>query len=82
MRWQEHEAKQSFSEVLRAAQESGPQIVTRHGQDIAAVIAMDDYRRLTGEVVDFREFLRSGQGFEGLDLTRSKDLPRDIDLAL
>jgi len=48
MRWQVQEAKQRFSEVLRAA-ESEPQIVTKHGEEIAVVIDIAEYRRLRGE---------------------------------
>ncbi|HZV51607.1 MAG TPA: type II toxin-antitoxin system prevent-host-death family antitoxin [Candidatus Dormibacteraeota bacterium] len=29
--WQTREARQRFSELVRRAQEDGPQIVTRHG---------------------------------------------------
>jgi hypothetical protein len=33
------------------------------------------------EVPDFKDFLRSGPDFEDLGLTRSRELPRDIDWA-
>lgn len=80
MRWQVQEAKQRFSEVLRTAQSEGPQIVSRHGADIAAIIGIDDYRRLNGETTDFKDYLRSGPSFDDLDLTRSSGHPREIDL--
>ena len=34
MRWQVQEAKQRLSEVLRRAQADGPQIITRHGEEV------------------------------------------------
>ncbi|MGI5216698.1 type II toxin-antitoxin system Phd/YefM family antitoxin [Nocardia sp. CA-290969] len=79
MSWQVQEAKQRFSELIRDATTEGPQIVTRHGEEIAVVIDIEEYRRLKGEVVDFKEFLRSGPGLEELDLHRDHTLPREID---
>lgn len=66
MIWQVQEAKQRLSEVIRAAREEGPQVVTRHGQEVAVVIDIADYRRLKGEIVGFREYLTSGPGFDDL----------------
>lgn len=57
MSWQVQEAKQRFSEVLRAVEQGGPQIITRHGQEIAVIIDMTEYRRLTGPRRDFVEHL-------------------------
>lgn len=81
MRWQVQEAKQRFSELIRKAHADGPQVVTRHGEEIAVVIDIADYRRLKGETAEFKDFLRSGPAFEDLDLARSSELPRNIDLA-
>jgi prevent-host-death family protein len=41
-RWQVQEAKAKFSRVLEESRAHGPQIVTRNGKDIAAVISIDD----------------------------------------
>ena len=38
MMWQVQDAKQRFSELLRSAHAKGPQIITRHGQEVAVVI--------------------------------------------
>lgn len=46
MAWQVQEAKQRFSEVLRRAATEGEQIVTRHGEEVAAVVGIDEFRRL------------------------------------
>jgi prevent-host-death family protein len=46
MAWQVQEAKQRFSEVVRAAEAGEPQIVTRHGGEVAVVIDMESFRRL------------------------------------
>jgi prevent-host-death family protein len=79
MSWQVQDAKQRFSELIRSAQVDGPQVVTRHGQEIAVVIDISEYRQLTGQLIDFKDFLRSGPDFDDLELDRRADLPRSID---
>jgi prevent-host-death family protein len=81
MRWQVQDAKQRFSELIRTAQVDGPQVVTRHGEEIAVVIDIAEYRHLKGETSDFKDYLRSGPGFDDLDLDRAGELPRSIDWA-
>lgn len=78
MLWQVQEAKQRFSELLRAVKD-GPQVVTRHGEEIAVVIDIAEYHRLKGDIEDFKDFLRSGPDFEDLELTRSREIPRETD---
>jgi prevent-host-death family protein len=73
MRWQVQDAKQRFSELIRTAHTEGPQVVTRHGEEIAVVVDIADYRRLKGETTEFKDYLRSGPGFDDLDLTRSPE---------
>jgi prevent-host-death family protein len=81
VRWQVQEAKQRFSEVLRAAEEE-PQIVTRHGHEIAVIIDIDQFHRLQGEPMSFMEFLAAPPYFDvDLEIERSRDLPREIDLS-
>jgi prevent-host-death family protein len=81
MQWQVQDAKQRFSELIRTAHADGPQVVTRHGQEIAVVIDIADYRRLKGEISEFKDYLRSGPGFDELDLDRTTEHPRSIDWA-
>ncbi|MFG1710063.1 type II toxin-antitoxin system Phd/YefM family antitoxin [Nonomuraea sp. M3C6] len=71
-KWQLQEAKQRFSEVVRRAHDEGPQIVTRHGHDVAVILDMEEYRQLKGKQPDFKEFLLSGPDLSELDLTRDK----------
>ena len=59
-RWQVQEAKQRLSELLRYAHEDGPQVITRHGEEIAVVLDMDQYRRLRGQRISFKDLLTSG----------------------
>jgi prevent-host-death family protein len=81
MRWQVQDAKQRFSELIRTAHAEGPQVVTRHGEEIAVVIDIADYRHLKGETAEFKDYLRSGPDFGSLDLARSDEHPRTLDWA-
>ncbi|MGP3962516.1 type II toxin-antitoxin system Phd/YefM family antitoxin [Nonomuraea sp. 3N208] len=81
-KWQLQEAKQRFSEVVRRAHDEGPQIVMRHGRDVAVILDMEEYRQLKSQEPkpDFKEFLLSGPDLSDLDLARDKSTEmRDID---
>lgn len=78
MLWQLQDAKQRFSELVRAAQELGAQVVTRHGEEVVVVIDIAEYHRLKGDGTDFKQYLRAGPEFD-LDLARTGELPRELD---
>jgi prevent-host-death family protein len=78
--WQLQEAKQKFSELVRRALEDGPQVVTRHGEEVVVVVPAEEFRRLTGDKPDFKEFLMSAPDLSVLDLERPKEMTRDIEL--
>lgn len=80
MVWQLQEAKQKFSQLVQRALDEGPQVVTRHGETVVVIVSADEYRRLTGNKPNFTEFLLSAPDLSVLDLPRSRDLPRDINL--
>jgi prevent-host-death family protein len=79
-RWQLQEAKQQFSRVVERARTEGPQLVTRNGKEVAVVLDVQEYRRLSSHGGDFKRFLTTGPSFDDLDLERSSDTGRDIDL--
>lgn len=78
--WQVQTAKQRFSELVERAVTEGPQIVTKHGRETVVVIDIGEYRRLLGVPMDFKEFLMSMPRIDDLEIERSKDVGRDIDL--
>lgn len=85
-RWQLQEAKQRFSELIRLVENEGPQIVTRHGEEIAVVIDIVDWRRLSdGTELDFKLFLQNGPAPDDeqepgeLDFARSRVPARVVD---
>jgi prevent-host-death family protein len=79
MAWQIQEAKAKFSELVQKAIDEGPQTVSRRGKDVAVVLSAEEYQRLRKGQIDFKEFLTL-LPLDGVDLERSKDLPRDVDL--
>lgn len=80
-RWQLQEAKNKFSKLVKLARLDGPQIVTRHGQEAAVLLSIDDYRRLVRPATGLVQFLQKSPLADAeLDLTRSKETARDIEL--
>ena len=51
--WQLQEAKQRFSELIRSVEADGPQFVTRHGEEVAVVVSIAEYRHLRNAGQDF-----------------------------
>ena len=76
--WQLQDAKQRFSELVRSAVSDGPQFVTRHGDEVAVVLDIRDYRRLRGGQ-DFKDFLRSAPDVD-LEIDRSSAPAPTVDL--
>lgn len=86
MAWQLQEAKQRFSELVRRAEREGPQVVTRHGEEVVVVVPAEEWRRMSGrdgeKRMGFKEFLMSApEGLEMIIPERPKDdYPREVDL--
>lgn len=80
MVWQVQDAKQRFSALVRSAVDEGPQVVTRHGEAVVVVVSAAEYRRLTGDIPDFKTFLLNAPDFSLLDIQRDPDTGRDVDL--
>ena len=78
--WQVQEAKNRLSTVLDGALRHGPQIITRRGVETAVILSIKDYRRLTKPKQNLVDFFKSSplHGVE-IDLTRSKDLSREVE---
>jgi prevent-host-death family protein len=77
--WQVQEAKQRFSELIRAVQTDGPQFVTRHGDEVAVVLDIVEYRRLRGGEESFKDFLASAPDLTILEIDRSTTPVRVIE---
>ena len=77
--WQLQEAKQRFSELIKSVETEGPQVVTRHGAEVAVVVGIGEYRRLRGGEEDFKAFLRSAPDLD-LEMSRPAEPARVVDL--
>jgi prevent-host-death family protein len=86
--WQIQDAKQRFSEMIRAVTRDGPQVITRHGEDVAVVVGIAEYRRLTGPGKDLAGILLGGPKlddgaagvFAEVEAGRKAGLGRAVDL--
>ena len=80
MAWQLQEAKQKLSQLIKQAQDEGPQVVTRRGEEVAVVVSAEAYRKLSGSKKDFKSFRTSGPDLSALEIERSDERSRVIDL--
>lgn len=79
--WQLQDAKAKFSQLVSLAIRKIPQVVTKHGNNAVVLLSFEEYQKLIKPKKNLIEFFKASPlyGLE-LDLERSKDLPRDIDL--
>ncbi|CAN7231643.1 type II toxin-antitoxin system Phd/YefM family antitoxin [Rhizobium sp. LjRoot30] len=80
-RWTLEIAKSRFSEVVRRAQDEGPQHVTVRGRDSVVIMSSDEFQRLTnvGPKIPFVTFMES-LDLPDLALERENDRGRDVEL--
>lgn len=80
--WQLQEAKNHLSQLIKQAATGDAQVVTVHGKPTAVVVSAEEYARLTvhrrGKLS--AALLRPDIGADDLDIARSRDTGRDIDL--
>jgi len=79
--WSVAEAKARFSEVIEQARAGSPQTITRNGRPAAIVVSVEEWQRRSerkGTLVEF--FANSPLRGSGIEITRLKDVPRDVDL--
>ena len=79
--WQLQEAKNRLSQVVNSALHDGPQTITLRGKPAAVVVSFDDYRKLTLPRTGLSQFFRQSPLHDvELDLSRSADLSREVEL--
>ncbi len=79
--WTVAEAKAKLSEVIENARSVGPQTITKSGRTAVIVVSAEEWERKTrrqGSLADF--FARSPLPDSGLDVSRTPDGPRPLDL--
>lgn len=79
--WQIQEAKAKFSQLVKDANEHGFQTITKQGEPIAVIISKKEFDEITKPKTSLLDFFKAApcQDIE-LDLNRSKDISREIEL--
>lgn len=57
--WQLQEAKNRLSELIDRVLAEGPQVITRHGVEVAVVLPYGTYRKLTAPTQNLAEFFKA-----------------------
>ncbi len=80
--WQLQQAKARLSELLKLAQQRGPQEITVHGRLVAVVLSRADYERLAGGAPSLLELMRSSplHDLDDVQFERDRSVTRDVAL--
>jgi prevent-host-death family protein len=79
--WQFQEAKAKLSQVMDAVQEKGLQVIVRNRNEEYIIITKEKYDEVTCPKDSLLKFFSKAPYPElDLDIERSKDFPRDIEL--
>ena len=79
--WQLQEAKSNLSQLIKQAANGDVQTVTVHGKPTAVVVSAAEYARLTRQRGKLSTaLLRPDLAGEDLDISRSRDTGREIEL--
>ncbi len=70
--WQLQDAKNRFSNLVKEAQQSGPQIVTKRGEEAVVVLSIDDFRKLTRPSNNLVAFFKNSP-LSGMNLKIQRD---------
>lgn len=78
--WQMQEAEARLSEVIKCAENEGPQNITLHGQLVAVVVSRTMFERLTGNEHSLVDFMRQSPlyGLDEVSLDRDASLTREV----
>lgn len=79
--WQIQEAKAKFSEVIENTSNVDFQVITKRGIPVAVIMSKKEFDRIRKPETSLLDFFRSSPLSDiDLDIKRSRDLPRDIEL--
>ena len=80
--WQMQEAKARLSEVVKCAENQGPQYITHHGQSVAVVVSQAMYSRLTCNEQGLEALMQASPLFGADDLVFERDTSPTRDVPL
>lgn len=72
MSWQVQEAKNRFSELIETVLKQGPQVITRHHQEVVVVVPIKQFKKLNKQKKPLSQFFRNSPLVD-LNLARSQD---------
>lgn len=80
--WQIQEAKARFSELVKQAQQDGPQELTAHGKPVAVLVSVETFERMTRSEGSLVEFMRHSPlyGDDEIEFERDTSLTRGLSL--
>lgn len=79
--WQLQEAKNRLSRVVEEARRGRPQTITLRGTPAAVIVSFEQYQELTRSRTPLSDFFQSSPLHDvELDLERSQDVGREVDL--
>ncbi len=78
--WQMQEAKARISELVKQAQNQGPQEITMHGRSVAVVVSRETYDRLSQTGDSLAAFMRRSPlyGSDDIEFERDKSVTREM----
>jgi antitoxin Phd len=76
MDWRLADAKNRFSELFTQVLTLGPQRVRRF-KDTVILVSEQDYERITGRRLSFKNFLSQGASLEGPEFATGTEFDRD-----
>jgi antitoxin Phd len=66
--------------VIERARTEGPQTITRHGNERAVVLSIEEYRALMARQPDFKADLLGGPKVDDFAIERDRDTDRSVEL--
>lgn len=79
--WQIQEAKAKFSQVVEEATKKGYQVITKNGVPVVVMLSKEEFDKMSKPRTSLLDFFRAAPCQDvDLDIQRSKDLPRELDL--
>jgi prevent-host-death family protein len=79
MKWQIHQARARFSEMVRRALTEGPQTLTRYGKPVATLIPAGQHPRLRSRGTSFKAMLTAAP-LQGVEITRARETTPKVDI--
>ncbi len=78
--WKLQDAKAKFSQVVENALKTGPQYVTRRGQEAVVILSVKEFQKITTKKPTLKEFLLNCPKMDdGFEFERPKDYSRNIE---